>query len=54
MTKQEKILEELVKLQELSKGDAEVAHGKADDLLLEYINDKQITEAFKKIERWYA
>jgi len=29
------------------------AHEEADDLLLEFINDKEIEEAFKQIERWY-
>ena len=52
-TKQE-IMEELIKLQELSEGDAEAAHAKADYLLLEYIGEDDIAKAFKKIERWYA
>ena len=43
------------KLKELQKaGDIEGAHGEADDLLLQYIGDKEITREFKKIERWYA
>ncbi|MFH2047887.1 MAG: hypothetical protein ABIJ12_00425 [bacterium] len=29
-------------------------HIKADDLLLEYINDKEVTNLFEKIEKWYA
>ena len=53
MTKQE-IIEELIKLQELSIGDAEVVHSEADDLLLKYIGEEDITEAFNKIKRWYA
>lgn len=34
--------------------DAEVAHASADDLLLKFINDEEITAAFENIERWYA
>ena len=53
MTKPE-LIEELIKLQELSIDDAEVAHSEADDLLLKYIGEEDITKAFKKIKRWYA
>lgn len=35
-------------------GNPESDHPKADMALLEYINDPEITEAFKKVERWYA
>jgi len=35
-------------------GDCENNHGRADDALLEYINDKAITQAFEMIEKWYA
>lgn len=34
--------------------DSEACHQQADDLLLEYIGDREITEAFMAIERWYA
>lgn len=34
--------------------DSEEAHGKEDDLLLEFIDDAEITEAFKSVVRWYA
>lgn len=34
--------------------DQEVAHSMVDDALLEYIDDKDITEAFNAIEKWYA
>jgi hypothetical protein len=56
MTKQE-LIEELEKASKITfRGhiDPEAAHIKADELLLEYINDPEITEAFNKIERWYA
>ena len=45
----------LEKLRELSnRGDTEDSHSEADFLLLDYINDEEIREAFVKIERWYA
>ena len=28
--------------------------GKADDILLKYINDPDITEAFNRWDKWYA
>lgn len=35
-------------------GDPEIYHPKADQALLAYINDPEITEAYEAIERWYA
>ena len=29
-------------------------HIRADELLLEYINDQEVTDLFNKIEKWYA
>lgn len=48
--------EELIKkLNELAKHhDPESAHGDADDLLLLFINDPEITDAYETIEKWYA
>lgn len=34
--------------------DQEGAHVRADEALLEYIDDPEITEAFEAIEKWYA
>ena len=34
--------------------DTEEAHGDADDALIDYINDKDISEAYHKIPKWYA
>lgn len=34
--------------------DWEADHGIADRLLLAYINDPEISEAFDKVGRWYA
>ena len=34
--------------------DAEIAHDKADALLLDYIDDEEVRQAFDAIEKWYA
>jgi hypothetical protein len=34
--------------------DEEEAHSKADRLLLEYINEPEVTEAWENIPKWYA
>ena len=41
-------------LEECNTGDEEKDHAKADSLLLDYIDDAEITEAFMKVEKWYA
>ena len=46
------LIEALVLLQESS--DEEKAHVEADNLLLDYINDKEISAAFINIDKWYA
>ena len=48
---------ELIKnLKDLSSGpyDPEVAHGNADDFLLSYIDNADVTEAFSSVDKWYA
>lgn len=49
------IKQELIdKLKEFAKAETpEYKHAEADDLLLEYINDPEITEAFDSIDKWY-
>lgn len=49
----EQLIEKLLELAELN-ADQEASHLKADDLLLEYIDDERVTEAFENIEKWYA
>lgn len=45
----------LAKLRELqAPSDPEIAHNEADDALLEFIDDVEVTEAFRKIKKWYA
>ena len=51
MTKEELIKK--LKEQQLNS-DTEMAHSIADDLLIEYVNDKEIEEAFDSIDKWYA
>ena len=46
-------IENLKKIQEYN-GDPEAAHGYADDLLIEFIDDEEIKKEFDKIEKWYA
>ena len=52
MTRDELILA----LQHLAEhsGDPEADHSAADALLLAYIGDPAVTEAFESIEKWYA
>lgn len=37
-----------------NNGDMESNHIAADEALLEFINDKEIEEAYEDIEKWYA
>lgn len=50
--KKEKLLKELEELSELK--DVEISHAEADEALVKYIGDKDIMEAFEKIEKWYC
>lgn len=34
--------------------DPETDHCNLDDLLLEYINNKEVTELFNSIRKWYS
>lgn len=51
MTKEEliKILTDLA-----SNDDQEYAHIEADLVLLQFINDYEVSKAFRKIDKWYA
>lgn len=44
----------LERLRQLHSGDAEAVHYLADQLLLEMIDDAEITKAFMGVPRWYA
>jgi hypothetical protein len=42
------------KLRELeNNADPEIAHNEADRLLVEFIDDEEVEEAFDKIKKWY-
>lgn len=51
LTKEELILK-LTELQD--EIDIESSHGDADDLLVRYINDTDISTAYESIKKWYA
>lgn len=53
MTKDE-LLKALRKCIKESKIDEECAHERADGLLLQYINDADVSKAFAAIDKWYA
>jgi hypothetical protein len=52
-SKKEELIKKLNELAEDNR-DIEDNHIKADILLLDYINDKDISDAYNKIEMWYA
>jgi hypothetical protein len=46
------LIEQLLKA--AKSGDTEAAHGDADDLLIQYINDAEIKDAYEAVPKWYA
>lgn len=48
------LLEQLEELVQRSEHDSEQAHVSADDLLLEFINDEEISEKYGRIQKYYA
>lgn len=48
--------EDLLKLLEIAADctDTEIAHGMADDALITFINDDDITKAYDLVNKWYA
>lgn len=52
MDKQEALRE--LKAIEANQGDIERDHARADDILLELIDDEEISEAYYDIDKWYA
>ena len=47
-------IEQMKRIAADSQSDPESAHSEADDLLLEYINDEEITKAYGEVKRWFA
>ena len=45
---------EMAARREADLDDPEVDHMKADEMLLAYIGDTEITEAFRALTRWYS
>ena len=48
------LIEQLKELVDRSANDSENAHTEADDLLLEFINDEEISEIYGRIQKYYA
>lgn len=48
--------QELIGILRALKGyvDKEAAHSEADELLLKFIDDAEVTKAFKELTVWYA
>jgi hypothetical protein len=44
----------LKRLHEAARSDPEEGHIAADEALLDYIGDPEITQAFESIGKWYA
>lgn len=53
MTKEE-LIEKLKELKQRNEREAEGTHIEADELLLKFINDPDVSKAFEDLERWYA
>lgn len=48
------LLERLKMAVDLSKEDQEQGHSEADDILLELIDDPEVTEIYGQVSRWFA
>lgn len=53
MTRKE-IIKKLDSISKWAKDDPEVAHGAADNALLDYIGSPEVAEAYESIEKWYC
>ncbi len=50
----DELIAKLKAIAESGQGDQETDHVDADRLLLEYINNAEVTKAFDAISKWYA
>ncbi len=50
----EELIKELKRIKDEYEHDQECAHIEADQLLLKYINNEEVTEIFDSIEKWYS
>ncbi len=48
------LIEKLEELKKNPPGDTEIIHMAADNLLLDYINDKEVSKIFVSLDKWYA
>ena len=48
------LISQLVMMGAETDPDAEINHDRADGMLLDYINDQEITDAYDSIKKWYA
>lgn len=53
MTKEE-LLAEIQRIDKELDWDLESKHARLDDLLLAFIGDDRVTEAFNSADKWYA
>ena len=53
MTKK-KLIKLMIEVEKEEGNDWEVLHSRHDDLLLEYINDKEVTKVFDRTTKWCA
>ena len=54
MSDEAKLEKLIAELKECNTGDVEADHANADELLIEYIDDPRVTEAYENIRKWYA
>ena len=57
MTKEQAVIALQIIERESKRGDTEVAHGKADDILcqfLEQLGFREIVDAWDRVDKWYA
>lgn len=54
MTKKEELIEKLKSAKGLASQDKEAAHFNADEALLDYINDEEVTKAYLEVEKYYS
>lgn len=52
----EELIERLLKIKDKQEDDMDCSddHMEADHLLLEYIDNEEVSEAFESIEKWYS
>lgn len=54
MNKDDKLEKLIITLKKLKGTDPEDGHIEADNALLEYINNSEVTKAFNELTKWYC